>query len=127
MNIKKSSDKKLAIAIIIIFLIALAIRLSIFDLRLLHSDEGVSAISFVKPLYESGQYRYDPNLTYHGPFLYYLTAFSFHIFGVNEFSLRFFGMLFSSFLVLLIYPLRRYIGAIGSLSAALLIALSPIF
>ena len=120
-------DRKLAVIIVGIFLIALVIRLSIIDLRPLHHDEGVDAISFVKPLYDSGEYQYNPKAPYHGPFLYYANAVSFTIFGVNEFGLRFFGVLFSSLLVLFVYPLRKYLGYFGSIAAAFFIVLSPIF
>lgn len=124
---KISEDKIFIIVIISIFLIALVVRLSIINIRPLHHDEGVAAISFAKQIYDNNEYLYNPKASYHGPFLYYTEAFSFHLFGINEFALRFFGILFSALLVLLIYPLRRYIGDVGALSAALFIAFSSIF
>ncbi len=121
------NDRHLAVAIALIFLASLAIRLSIIEIRPLHHDEGVDAISFVKPLYENGEYRYSPRSPYHGPFLYYANALAFRIFGVNEFALRFFSILFVSTLVLLLYPLRKRIGSIGTIAAAAFLAISPVF
>ncbi len=123
----KLTDKNLLTLVAIIFVTALAVRFLIIELRPLHHDEGVFAISFIKPLYESGEYRYNPALTYHGPFLYYAGALAFRIFGVNEFALRFFGVLFSSMLIPLLYLLRKQMGNEAVIASALLIAASPIF
>ncbi|UCE17520.1 MAG: TIGR03663 family protein [Gemmatimonadota bacterium] len=106
------------------FICALFLRLFLFDLKPLHSDEGVHAWNLVT-LYRTGVYLYDPTM-HHGPFLSYLGLVPFYLLGINTFSLRFFPALCNSGLLLLLIPLRRRIGEAGVVAAGIVLALSPI-
>jgi uncharacterized protein (TIGR03663 family) len=117
--------KKEVLLIILILTIAIFSRFILLDLRPLHNDEGV-VYSFSKTIVSLGHWTYDP-LNYHGPFYYYITAISFFIFGISEFSLRFpsafFGVLIVAFVLLLYYKEESFDKS-GKYYAAILIILS---
>ena len=99
------------------------LRLVWLSFKPFHHDEGVNGF-FLTNLVRQGVYKYDPQ-NYHGPTLYYFALFSTYLFGLNDFAVRFVTALFGVLLVVLILCLRRYLGTIGALTAAMLIALSP--
>ncbi|MGI8555182.1 MAG: hypothetical protein ACR2LT_02345 [Pyrinomonadaceae bacterium] len=104
---------------------AVAVFLRFWDLTLkpLHHDEGVNGY-FLRTLFNDGIYHYDPS-NYHGPTLYFIALAFTKIFGLETFAIRASVAVFGVFIVILTFFLRKYIGAIGSLSAALLLALAP--
>ncbi|MEJ7698059.1 MAG: glycosyltransferase family 39 protein [Pyrinomonadaceae bacterium] len=69
-------------------------------------------------------YKYDPT-NYHGPDLYYIALAFSKIFGLNTISVRSSVAIFGLLTVVLAFCLKKYIGSIGSLTAALFLALSP--
>ena len=111
--------------------------LRLFNLSLvpLHHDEGVIG-NFLVTLVREGKYFYDPQ-NYHGPTLYYFSAVIPWIFrffggkaagdnyGLTTFNIRLVTALFGIATILLALMLRKRLGAIGALSAAALIAISP--
>lgn len=103
--------------------VAAFLRLWRLELKPLHHDEGVNGY-FLKTLFSEGVYKYDPS-NYHGPTLYYIALAFTKIFGLETFSIRASVAVFGVFIVILTFFLRKYIGDIGSLFAALLLALSP--
>jgi uncharacterized protein (TIGR03663 family) len=118
------------IASLSILAVAAFVRLYDLDLKPLHHDEGVNGF-FLTNLYREGVYHYDPT-NYHGPTLYYLAlaitklkAFLFGESGLSTIAVRLVPALFGIATVWLALCLRRYIGTIGALTAAALIALSP--
>ncbi|HHT9105221.1 MAG TPA: flippase activity-associated protein Agl23 [Candidatus Wujingus californicus] len=121
---KQQKDRaSLIIAFFVPVLIASLIRFWDLDLRPFHSDEGVNS-HFLINLYKTGYYRYDPS-NYHGPFLYYIGLIPTYILGFTDFSFRLLPVLFGIMTVALLYPLRKRFGAMGLLTAGLLVALSP--
>jgi len=102
---------------------AFAFRFYDLTLKPLHHDEGVNGF-FLTTLYRTGVYKYDP-ANYHGPTLYYISLFFSKIFGLNTFAVRASVAVFGVLTVVLVLFLRRYLGRVGSLSAALFLALSP--
>jgi uncharacterized protein (TIGR03663 family) len=90
--------------------------------RALHHDESMHA-RFSWDIYRSFSYRYNPVL--HGPFQFYLTAFMYFLFGVSDAVARFGPALFGVISVLLVYPLKPYLGRTGMVLAAVLMAISP--
>lgn len=113
-----------------ILAVAVFIRLYALELKPLHHDEGVNGF-FLTTLYREGVYRYDPT-NYHGPTLYYfalaitkLKALLFGESGLSTIAVRLVPAFFGIATVWLALQLRRYIGTIGALAAAALIALSP--
>lgn len=106
-----------------ITILASFLRFRQLELRPLHHDEGVNGF-FLKPLFYEGIYKYDPT-NYHGPTLYYIALAFTKIFGLETFWIRASVGVFGVLTVVLIFFLRKYIGTIGSLAAAMLVALSP--
>jgi uncharacterized protein (TIGR03663 family) len=83
-----------------------------------------------------GEYRYDPE-NYHGPTLYYFAAFFPWIirllfgvaardhYGLTTITIRLIPALFGLATIGLIFMLRRRLGTVGTLSAGLMLAVSP--
>ncbi|MCK9592050.1 MAG: TIGR03663 family protein [Methanoregula sp.] len=108
----------------LIFLLTIFLRFWQLDLKLLHHDEAIhSWFSF--ELLTTGGWIYDPS--YHGPFLYYVTAGMFHLFGDSDLVARLLPSLFGTLLIPLVYCIYRigYIDKKQTIFAALLLALSP--
>jgi len=120
-----------------VIILAVAAFLRIYNLTLvpLHHDEGVNG-NFLVKLVRDGVYQYDP-ANYHGPTLYYFSAFlpwllrllfgvsARETYGLNTVAIRLVPSLFGLGTIALVFMLRRYIGTIATLCAALLLALSP--
>jgi uncharacterized protein (TIGR03663 family) len=107
-----------------IFILALVLRFAFLDLKLLHHDEAIHAW-FSYELLTKGTYAYDP--MYHGPFLYYITAGMFSLFGQSDLVARLLPALFGSLLIPLVYALYglKYLDEVQTLVASLFIAISP--
>lgn len=129
------SQRSWLIASISIFLFGAFLRLYNLPLVPFHHDEGVNG-NFLVRLVREGFYHYDPE-NYHGPTLYYFSAiipwiirFLFgpsvqNAYGLTTFNLRLIPVLFGLGTIWLVLSLRRRLGAIATLSAAALIAISP--
>lgn len=108
----------------LILLITIAVRFWHLDLKLFHHDEAIhSWFSF--ELLTKGTWVYDPS--YHGPFLYYVTAGMFSLFGDSDLVARLLPALFGTLLIPLVYCIYRlgYINKTQTLVAAIFLALSP--
>src|SRR5262245_61377883 len=110
-------------ASIAILVLAAVLRLYSLELKPAHHDEGVNGF-FLTNLVRQGAYKYDPT-NYHGPTLYYLTLPSVALFGMSTFSVRLVTAIFGIGIIWLILKLRRQLGEIAVLSAAVLYAISP--
>ena len=118
-----------------ILIVGLVLRLYNLNLVPLHHDEGVNG-NFLLHLIRFGDYKYDPQ-NYHGPTLYYFAAvipwisrFLFgaargDAYGLNNVTIRFVTAMFGIGTVWLVLTLRRRIGTIASLAAAVFLAISP--
>ncbi len=106
-----------------ILIVATLVRLYALELRPLHSDEGVNAF-FMMRLVDGAGYQYDP-ANYHGPTLYYLTLVVARALGLTVFAMRLLPVLFGVATVWLMLCLRRYVGTVGALTGAALLAVSP--
>ncbi|MGI8656672.1 MAG: flippase activity-associated protein Agl23 [Pyrinomonadaceae bacterium] len=108
-----------------LLILACASVLRLYDASLtpLHHDEGVNGF-FLTTLVRSGVYHYDP-ANYHGPTLYYFALLSQFLLGLNTFAIRFVPAAFGLATIALILCLRKYISAVGALTAAALVAVSP--
>lgn len=111
------------IASIVVLMLATGLRVYALDLKPLHHDEGVNGF-FLTNLVRQGVYHYDPS-NYHGPTLYYLTLPFVEVFGLKTFAVRLVTAVFGIGTVWLVLSFRRYVGAVGALSAAALVAVSP--
>src|SRR5258708_7099750 len=108
------------------------LRLLYLTEKPLHHDEGVNGL-FMASLFRRGFYHYDP-ANYHGPTLYYfglltttLNSVLYGKYGLSTFAIRLVPALFGIGIVWLMFYFRRFIGTVGSLTAALLAAVSPGF
>ncbi len=119
------------IAFVGLMVVAVLTRLWDLGPRALHHDESIHAY-FSNYFLKTGNYTsptgpglggYDP--TYHGPFLYFVTALAFWLFGTSDAITRLMPALFGIVLVGLCWLLRPFIGRLGALLAALLVVLSP--
>ena len=120
-----------------LFILCVAAFLRLYDLNLvpLHHDEGVNG-NFLVRLVRDGFYQYDP-ANYHGPTLYYFSALipwvlktlfglsARETYGLNTVTIRLVPALFGLATIWLVLLLRRRLGTIASLAAALLLAISP--
>ena len=123
------------ISVIVILLIAAVLRFYDLNLVPLHHDEGVNG-NFLVRLVRDGAYKYDPE-NYHGPTLYYFSALFPWVtrllfgnaardhYGLTTVTIRFIPAAFGMGTIGLVFLLRRRLGTIATLSAALLLAVSP--
>jgi len=119
----KTKDLWWISACVVITAIATLLRFVWLELKPMHHDEGVNG-HFLTTLFRKGLYEYNP-ANYHGPDLYYFSLLFAKIFGLNTLSVRSSVAIFGILTVVLALFLRRYIGKVGSLAAALFLALSP--
>lgn len=120
---EKVTDIWWTVGCVLITAIATFLRFFKLDLRPFHHDEGVNGF-FLTTLFNDGVYKYDP-ANYHGPTLYYITLAFAKVFGLETIPVRASVAIFGVLTVVLAFFLKRYIGKIGSLFAALFLALSP--
>lgn len=99
------------------------LRFFMLGLKPFHHDEGVNGF-FLTNLFRDGVYKYDP-ANYHGPTLYYITLAFTKVFGLETIPVRASVAIFGVLMVVLAFFLRRYIGKIGALAAAVFLTLSP--
>lgn len=106
-------------------IVALAafLRLFMLGLKPFHHDEGVNGF-FLTTLFKDGIYKYDP-ANYHGPTLYYISVAFAKLFGLETIPVRVSMAIFGILMVVLVLYLKNYIGKVGTLVAALFLALSP--
>jgi uncharacterized protein (TIGR03663 family) len=109
---------------LLILLAAIVVRFWQLDLKLFHHDEAIHSW-FSYTLLTTGNWVYDPS--YHGPFLYYITAGMFSLFGASDLVARLMPALFGTLLIPLVYYIYRlgYMSRAQTLVAALFIAISP--
>jgi len=129
------SERVWQAGVVVILLIAAVLRLYDLDLVPLHHDEGVNG-NFLVRLVREGSYQYDPE-NYHGPTLYYFAAFfpwtmrvlfgkaAQETYGLTTTAIRAVPALFGVATIGLIFLLRRRLGTVATLTAALLLAISP--
>lgn len=123
------------LGVIVIFAIAAVLRLYDLNLVPLHHDEGVNG-NFLVRLVREGNYRYDPE-NYHGPTLYYFSALIPWViklffgaaardkYGLTTFAIRLVPVVFGLGTIGLVFLLRRKLGSVATLTAGLLLAISP--
>jgi predicted membrane-bound mannosyltransferase/DNA-binding beta-propeller fold protein YncE len=90
--------------------------------RVQSHDESLHC-KFSWDLYAGYGFQHNPMM--HGPFLFHATAFSYFLFGDNDFTARLPVALIGTLLVAFPYLLRRYLGRKGALITSLLLLISP--
>ncbi len=112
------------LAYVALFVIALLAHLWGLGDRAYHHDETHHGY-FSWRLYQGQGYVHDPLL--HGPFLYFINAFVYFLFGDTNFTGRLSVALFGSVLVVLPYLIRRELGRGAAQLAAVYLLVSPAF
>ncbi|MEM7094031.1 MAG: flippase activity-associated protein Agl23 [Actinomycetota bacterium] len=110
--------------VIVLVLVAIALALRLWELgaRAMHHDESLDA--WWSWLFRNGGYeRYDP--VYHGPLRFYITAGFYEVFGESEATARLFSALSGTAAVGLPWFLRRELGRVGTIAAAVALTISP--
>lgn len=121
-------NRWLTLGLLLALAVGAGLRLPRLDERPLHTDESVHAYKFAA-LWDRGEYRYDPH-EYHGPSLYYATLPLAWLSGaansdqLHEATLRAVPLVFGLGLILLTALWADGLGRVGTLSAALLTAVS---
>ncbi|HEY4376596.1 MAG TPA: flippase activity-associated protein Agl23 [Acidimicrobiales bacterium] len=90
--------------------------------RPMHHDESIDAW-FSWQIAHGRPYHYDP--VYHGPMRFYATAALFHLLGESETTARVLAASCGTAIVAVVGLTRRWLGTIGSLAAAAMVAVSP--
>lgn len=118
-----------------VFIVGAILRLYDLSLVPLHHDEGVNG-NFLLRLVREGAFKYDPE-NYHGPTLYYFSAIipwtlkllfgsaTGETYGLTTFNIRFVTAAFGLATIGLVFLLRRRLGNLATLSAGLMLAISP--
>ena len=102
----------------VIFVAALATRFWALGSRPLHHDESIHAYQSWQ-LSRGGDWQYDP--AYHGPFLYYVNALVYKLFGATDFTARMMPAIFGMILIGFALALKRWIGNTAALVYAFLV------
>jgi len=106
----------------VLMLIVLGTRFWDLGTRAMHHDESIHAY-YSYQFFNGNPWKYDP--AYHGPFLYNMVALGFFLFGATDAGTRVMPALFGTLLIGMCWFLRSYIGRLGALAAATLLAFSP--
>lgn len=118
------SDATWLLGCVAVTALAAFLRFYWLALKPFHHDEGVNGW-FLTNLYRDGVYKYDPE-NYHGPTLYYISlAFTKLLGGLDTVTVRWSVAIWGVLIVVLALFLKRYIGRIGALTTAAMLALSP--
>ena len=129
------SERTWRICALVILILAAVLRFYDLNLVPLHHDEGVNG-NFLVRLVREGVYAYDP-ANYHGPTLYYFAALypwvirvlfgksAMDTYGLTTVAIRMVPALFGLGTIGLIFLLRRWLGTVATLTAGVLLALSP--
>lgn len=115
------------VTLIVLAIVAIALALRLYDLgvRALHHDESLHA---TYSWYFSSN-RFDPPYVHdplmHGPFQFHFMALFFKLFGDGDLMARMPAALTGTVLVLTPLLVRRWLGPVGTVLAAVFLAFSP--
>ena len=106
-----------------IFLLAIFSRFHMLDQRVMSHDESLHT-RFSYNLYADGNFQHTPLM--HGPVLFHATAFSYFLFGDNDFSSRLYTALLGILMVMFPLLFRKWLGRWGAALASLMLLISPL-
>ncbi len=109
---------------LLIIIVTLITRFADLGTKPLHHDESMHAFYGWK-LFKGDGYQYNPMM--HGPFHYHANALIYFLFGTCDYTSRVAPAIYGLIGVLLIYFYRPYLGKVGAMVTALLMAVSPAF
>ncbi len=109
---------------ILIIIVTLLTRFYDLGTKPLHHDESMHAF-YAWKLFKGDGYQYNPMM--HGPFHYHANALIYFLFGTSDYTSRVAPAIFGLIGVLLIYFYKPYIGKLGAVITATIMAISPMF
>ncbi|HRU40290.1 MAG TPA: TIGR03663 family protein, partial [Candidatus Goldiibacteriota bacterium] len=107
-----------------IILACIILRFADLGTKPLHHDESMHAFYGYK-LFKGEGYSYNPMM--HGPFHYHANALIYFLFGTSDYTSRVAPAIFGVIGVVLVWFLRPFVGRLGAVFIALIIAVSPTF
>jgi predicted membrane-bound mannosyltransferase/sugar lactone lactonase YvrE len=110
------------LAYLVIFGLALFTRFYDLGARAMSHDESLHT-QHAWQLATQGYYAHDPMM--HGPLLFHATAFSYFVFGADDFTSRIYPALLGVAIVLMPLLFRRWIGRWPALLASVMLLVSP--
>ena len=108
---------------ILIFALAIFTRFHVLGDRVMSHDESLHT-RFSYNLYKDGDFAHTPLM--HGPILFHATAFSYYLFGDNDFTSRIYTAVLGVAMVMFPLLFRRWLGRWGSLLASTMLLISPL-
>ena len=111
------------IVYLVIFLVAIFTRFYGLGDRVMSHDESLHTV-YAHNLYEDTSYEHNPMM--HGPVLFHMTALSYFLFGVDDFTSRIYVAVFGVIVVMSPMLLRRWLGRAGAISASIMLLVSPL-
>ncbi len=91
--------------------------------RVMSHDESLHTV-YSNNLYERGDFRHSPLM--HGPVLFHMTAFSYFLFGVDDFTARIYPAVLGVILVMFPILFRHWLGKVGAMLASIMLLVSPL-
>ncbi len=112
-------------AYVVILLLAIFTRFYGLGDRVMSHDESLHT-QFSYNLYRDGNFQHTPLM--HGPILFHAVAFSYFMFGDNDFSARLYPAILGIIMTVL-FPIlfKRWLGTWGALLMAVMLLISPIW
>jgi len=111
------------IVYIVIFLLAVFTRFYVLGDRVMSHDESLHT-RFSYNLYADGNFQHTPLM--HGPVLFHTTAFSYYLFGDNDFASRIYTALLGVMMVMFPILFRKWLGKYGAILASTMFLISPL-
>lgn len=108
---------------IVILLMAVFTRFYLLGERVMSHDESLHT-RFSYNLYADGDFSHTPLM--HGPILFHATAFSYFLFGDDDFTSRIYPALLGVIMVMTPLLFRRWIGRWGAILASFMLLISPL-
>ena len=105
-----------------IFLLAVVSRFWDLGARAMSHDESLHAL-YSYYLYNGSGYVHNPMM--HGPFLFHANALIYFLFGDTDYTARIMPAIFGVIMVMSPLLLRRWLGRVGAVIAAILLLISP--
>ncbi|MBE2271132.1 MAG: TIGR03663 family protein, partial [Anaerolinea sp.] len=106
----------------VILAIALVTRFAGLGDRVMSHDESLHTY-YSWRLFTEGDFQHTPLM--HGPILFHVTAFSYFLFGDNDFTARIYPAVLGVLMVMFPILFRRWLGRIGAILASVMILISP--
>ncbi|GAB4515950.1 MAG: TIGR03663 family protein [Anaerolineae bacterium] len=102
--------------------VALIARLYGLSWRAMSHDESLHAL-YSWQLYDGRGYEHNPMM--HGPYLFHINTLFYFLFGVNDATARLSAAISGVLMVAVVWWMRRWLGRVGALAAAIMITISP--